>query len=175
MILEPQNILHSKYELSLYFIPFSLCPCKVNKKTNKHKTTTHTSGSTTRELGVEGFDLIQSPQEHGQKKKTTPKHKTTTTTTKQKECLKKKSPEGWHWLSHRGWEAGGTEPRKLQNSNSMAWRKRKRFYLSLWWKVLVFPLHWMHYWPKTTRLYFLWKKILFLSHCFSLGNSHCFL
>lgn len=56
----------------------------------------------------------------------------------------------------------------------MAWRKRKRFYLSLWWKVLVFPLHWMHYWPKTTRLYFLWKKILFLSHCFSLfslGNS----
>lgn len=56
----------------------------------------------------------------------------------------------------------------------MAWKKRKRFYLSLWWKVLVFPLHWMHYWPKTTRLYFLWKKILFLSHCFSffsLGNS----
>ena len=94
MILEPQNILHSKYELSLYFIPFSLCPCKVNKKTNKHKTTTHTSGSTTRELGVEGFDLIQSPQEHGQKKKTTPKHKTTTTTTKQKECLKKKAQKG---------------------------------------------------------------------------------
>ena len=34
MILELQNILHSKYELSLYFIPFTLCPCKVNKQTN---------------------------------------------------------------------------------------------------------------------------------------------
>ena len=67
MILEPQNILHSKYELSLYFTPFNLCPCKVNKQTNKHRTTTHTADSTTRELEVEGFDIIQSTQERGRK------------------------------------------------------------------------------------------------------------
>ena len=54
----------------------------------------------------------------------------------------------------------------------MAWTKSKRFYLSLWWKLLTFPPHSS---PKTTRLSFLWKKdTVFLSHCFSsfsLGNS----
>ena len=54
----------------------------------------------------------------------------------------------------------------------MAWTKSKRFYLSLWWKLLMFPPHSS---PKTTRLSFLWKKdTVFLSHCFSffsLGNS----
>ena len=54
----------------------------------------------------------------------------------------------------------------------MAWTKSKRFYLSLWWKLLMFPPHCS---PKTTRLYFLWNKdTVFLSHCFSffsLGNS----
>ena len=43
----------------------------------------------------------------------------------------------------------------------MAWKKSKRFYLILWWKLLVFPPHWMHYSPKTTRLYFLWKRSRF--------------
>lgn len=52
----------------------------------------------------------------------------------------------------------------------MAWKKSKRFYLILWWKLLVFPPHWMHYSPKTTRLYFLWKR----SH-FSVTVFHSFL
>ena len=91
MILELQNILHSKYELSLYFIPFTLCPCKVNKQTNTKQP--HTQLVPQPE-NWEWKDLT-SFKAHKSMAKHTHTHKIKTTTKKQKirkekECLKKK-------------------------------------------------------------------------------------